>query len=89
MTPISVATTVWLVEAKQIDEDYPLSDEECTIFRMVLPTREKATEVCRAGEVAVPNLRWSMIRVLFDDVEYAKYDIEYLARELSDIPSVS
>lgn len=82
-------TTTWLVEATQLDA---LDDEDCTIFRMVLPTREKAAEVCRAGEAAfasMPSVRWSMIRVLFDDVEYAQYDIECLALELSDSSSVS
>lgn len=77
----------WIVRGERIDHANPDSADSGVLFEMQFTDRESAVTVYQHGERKFsgnPMWRWSLTRMISNEVEYALHDIDTLARDFSD-----
>ena len=77
----------WFVRGERIDPNDPDSADSGVLFEMQFTDRESAVTVYQHGERKFsgnPMWRWSLTRMISNEVEYALHDIDTLARDFSD-----
>lgn len=77
----------WIVRGERIDHANPDSADSGVLFEMQFTNRESAVTVYQHGERKFsgnPMWRWSLTRMISNEVEYALHDIDTLARDFSD-----